>query len=215
MRLGSKGCLVDSTAEIARYERRALTRRAFIDSLPIFMGYSTMGFAAGVLLAIKADVVLSPLWAFLTSTLWVTCTMSVAAVPEIAARTSPLWIAAVTIAVNFRYSFYGVSLLSRWRNFPLWKKLYLIFMLTDENYALEAACPIRNERRYLHYCTRLSLFNHSYWVLGVTLGALTVVALGCVVDHAMIQRCTNGIEFSMAALFLVIFIDQIRGMIVR
>lgn len=206
---------MDATAEIPRYERRAITRRAFIDSLPIFMGYTTMGFAAGVLLAIKADVVLSPLWALCTSSLWVTCTMSVVGVAEIAQRTSLMWFAAITVAVNFRYIFYGISLLTRWKNFPLARKLYLIFMLTDENYALEASCTIRNEKRYLYYCTRLSLFNHSYWIVGVTSGALTVTLLGCVVDPAVIQRYTNGIEFSMAALFLVIFIDQIRGMLGR
>ena len=61
-------------------ESRAILRLAFLDSLPVLMGYSTMGFVAGVLLAAKGNVVLSPLWAFLSSTLWVTGTMSIAGV---------------------------------------------------------------------------------------------------------------------------------------
>ena len=39
-----------------------------------------------------------------------------------------------------------------------------------ENYALEAACQIRDPRRNLLYCTVLSALNHSYWVVGVTVG---------------------------------------------
>ena len=87
--------------------RRDVARRAFVDSLPVLMGYTTMGFVAGVLLAAKGNLQLSPLWAFLTSSLWVTGTMSIAGVPEIARRAPALAIALMTLAVNFRYAFYG------------------------------------------------------------------------------------------------------------
>ena len=190
--------------------RRAIFGRAFVDSLPVLMGYTTMGFVAGVLLAAKGDVVLSPLWAFLTSSLWVTGTMSIAGVPEIARRAPVVAIALMTLAVNFRYAFYGFTMLKRWKDVPLLRKAYLVMMLTDENYALEAACPIRDPAQNLRYCTILSALNHSYWVVGVTVGALAVCALGHLVDPERIRAWTNGMEFSMAALFLVIFTDQMR-----
>ena len=196
-------------------ERWAILRRAFVDSLPVLMGYTTMGFVAGVLLAAKGNVVLSPLWAFLSSTLWVTGTMSIAVVPELAARSSVWAIALMTLAVNFRYCFYGFSMLARWRTVPLPRKLYLILMLTDENYALEAACQIRDPERNLRYCTYLSALNHSYWIVGLTVGAVTVCLLGMAVDPATIRRYTNGMEFSMAALFIVILTDQVRGWFCR
>ena len=199
-----------AAVEIAPRERRAIRRLAFVDSLPVLMGYTTMGFVAGVLLAAKGNVVLSPLWGFLSSALWVTGTMSIAGVPEIAHRISPLAFALMTLGVNFRYAFYGVSMLSRWRDVPLLKKAYLVLMLTDENYALESACPIRDPAKNVYYCTVLSAFNHSYWVVGVTTGALVVCALGCLVSPEAIKSCTNGMEFSMTALFLVIFTDQMR-----
>ena len=195
----------------ASLEKRVILRRAFVDSLPVLMGYTTMGFVAGVLLAAKGDVLWSPLWAFLTSTLWVTGTMSIAVVPEIAARSSAWTIALMTLAVNFRYCFYGFSMLARWRNVPLPRKLYLILMLTDENYALEASCSIRDPQDNLRYCTYLSVLNHSYWIFGVTVGAIVVCILGQLVDPERIRACTNGMEFSMAALFLVIFTDQMRS----
>ena len=191
---------------------RAIFRRAFVDSLPVLMGYATMGFVAGVLLAAKGNVVLSPLWAFLTSSLWVTGTMSIAGVPEIARRAPVLAIALMTLAVNFRYAFYGFTMLKRWRDVPFIRKAYLIMMLTDENYALEASCQMRDPAQNLRYCTVLSALNHSYWVVGVVVGAVVVCALGHVVDPERIRAWTNGMEFSMAALFLVIFTDQMRSM---
>ena len=194
-----------------KLENRAILRLAFVDSLPVMMGYSTMGFVAGVLLAAKGDVLWAPAWAFLTSTLWVTGTMSIAVVPELAARSSVWAIAMMTLAVNFRYCFYGFSLLKRWKDVPLLKKAYLIMMLTDENYALEAACSIRDPVRNLRYCTFLSVLNHSYWIGGLTVGAVTVCLLGMAVDPETIRRYTNGMEFSMAALFIVILTDQTRS----
>jgi len=189
-------------------ERRAILRLAFVDSLPVLMGYTTMGFVAGVLLAAKGNVVLAPLWAFLSATLWVTGTMSIAGVQPISERTPIYTFALMTLAVNFRYAFYGFSLLKRWKDVSFLRKAYLILMLADENYALESACVIRDPKRNLRYCTFLSALNHSYWVVGVTVGALTVCLLGLAVDPETIRAHTNGMEFSMAALFLVIFTDQ-------
>ena len=190
-------------------EDRALFRRAFVDSLPVLMGYTTMGFVAGVLLAAKGNVILAPLWAFLTSALWVTGTMSIAGVQPISERAPLYAFALMTLAVNFRYAFYGFSLLKRWKDVPLVRKLYLILMLTDENYALEVACPEKDPRRHLFYCTVLSALNHSYWIVGVTVGAIVVCLLGLAVDPETIRRYTNGMEYSMAALFIVILTDQL------
>ena len=194
-------------------EGGALLRLAFVDSLPVLMGYSTMGFVAGVLLAAKGDVVLSPLWALLSSALWITGTMSIAGVQPIAARVSVGAFALMTLAVNFRYALYGFSLLRRWKDVPFLRKCYLILMLTDENYALESACVIRDPKRNLRYCTLLSALNHAYWIVGVVSGAVTVCLLGLAVSPEDIRRYTNGMEFSMAALFIVILTDQVRGKI--
>lgn len=200
---------------ISAYEKRAIRKRAFIDSVPVLMGYSTMGFVAGVLLAAKGGLLLSPLWAFLTSALWVTGTMSIAGVSEIARHASLCAFALMTLAVNFRYAFYGFSMLARWKDVPLLRKAYLVLMLTDENYALEYACRLQDPAKNLYYCTVLSILNHSYWVVGLVLGAVTVVVLGHVVDPEVIRKYTTGMEFSMAALFIVILTDQLRNAVRR
>lgn len=199
---------------IAWREWRTAASRAFVDSLPVLMGYTTMGFVAGVLLAAKGGVSLAPLWAVLSSSMWITGTMSFAFVPEIAARSSIATIVLMTVAVNFRYAFYGFSMLERWRKIPFVQKAYLILMLTDENYALEvAASQSMDDKTHLKYCTVISALNHSYWVAGVTVGAVVVCLLGMTIDPDVIRRHTNGMEFAMVALFLVIFTDQIRSFV--
>jgi len=199
---------------IAWREWRTAASRAFVDSLPVLMGYTTMGFVAGVLLAAKGGVSLAPLWAVLSSSMWITGTMSFAFVPEIAARSSIATIVLMTVAVNFRYAFYGFSMLERWRKIPFVQKAYLILMLTDENYALEvAASQSMDDKTHLKYCTVISALNHSYWVAGVTVGAVVVCLLGMAIDPDVIRRHTNGMEFAMVALFLVIFTDQIRSFV--
>ena len=52
-------------------------------------------------------------------------------------------------------------------------------------------------------------------MLGITAGAVFVCVLGHLVDPETIRRHTNGMEFSMAALFIVILTDQVRGRIGR
>lgn len=198
-----------------RRETRALLSRAFVDSLPVLMGYTSMGFVAGVFLATKGLLAWPVLWAFLLSFCWVSGAMVFAVVPEIAAQTPILPLMMLMAAVNFRYAFYGFSMLERWRGAPRLQKAYLIGMLTDENYALECAAAVGEPKLYLRYCTFLSLFNHFYWVVGVTVGALVVCLLGKAVDPVTIRRWTNGMEFSMAALFLVIFTDQMKGVFFR
>lgn len=190
-------------------------RRAFIDSLPVLMGYTTMGFAAGVLMGAKADVPFSPLWGFLTAAAFVSGTLSFAIVPLIAQSASLAAVAAMTLMINFRYAFYGISMLSKWKTVPFFKKLFLIHMLTDENYALETASTIKDRKLYEKYCTYLSALNLSYWISGVTSGCLVVYALEKALSPERIKAATQGIEFAMVALFLVIFTDQMKGFLGR
>ncbi len=196
---------------LAPVERRAVFRRAFIDSIPVLMGYTTMGFVAGVLLAAKGNVLLSSLWGFLTSLACVSGTFNFAIVQPVAERATLWAIALLVVGINFRYVFYGFTMLARWRDVPLLKKLFLIHMLSDENYALEAACRYTNPAAHLRYCLTLSALNLSYWVGGVTSGALALVLLNGTLNPDVIRRCTNGMEFAMTALFLVILTDQLKG----
>ncbi len=110
--------------------------------------------------------------------------------------------AIMTLMINARYFFYGLSMLDKYRkvNRGRW---YLIFALTDETYSLVSTLDTdnpknKNIKRTPYYFT-LSILNQIYWIIGCTSGAI----LGSTLNFN-----SKGMEFAMTALFVTIFIDQ-------
>ena len=193
-------------SQIARCERRAIVRRAFINSLPVLMGYTTMGFAAGVLFAVQVEASCAPVWEFFLAALVISGTMSFAIVPAIVAGTSIWGIALLTLGINFRYAFYGFSMLKKWRGIPFVQKWFLIHSLADAIYALDVGCKLKDPLKNRFYCLWNHGFNASYWILGSVTGAIA---------GSELPIPSEGIEFAMVALFLVIFTDQMKGLLKR
>ena len=181
--------------------RKPVLKQAFISSLPVLMGYTAMGFAAGVLLAVKSGIRLPALWAFLTSATSISGALQFMLADWIVSSKPMLDVALLTVCLNIRYSMYGLSLIERFRGLPLAKKIYLIWTLTDETYALEVENKVPPGGDSILYCLTLAALNHFYWIFGVTSGAVAGAAL---------PIPDKGIDFAMTALFLVILTDQCR-----
>ena len=75
----------------------------------------------------------------------------------------------------------------------------LILALTDETYSLVCSGEIPDGVDRNKYYFLVSLFDQIYWVLGSVAGSV----LGSVLNFN-----TTGIDFSMTALFLVVFVEQ-------
>ena len=107
-------------------------------------------------------------------------------------------IAMSTFFLNSRHMFYGLSFLESFGNWNI-RKLYLIFGMTDETYALLTTIQVPErfvkERYYLY----ITLFAQFYWVLGCTIGAILADVL---------TFNTDGMEFAATALFVVLLIEQ-------
>ena len=113
---------------------RSVWKAAFLATLPVLAGYSAMGCAFGILL--DANAGLGAGWSFLMSLTILSGSLQFAAV-EILNANFPLYkVALLTFFINIRYAMYGFSLIERFRDAG-WKKLYMIFALTDETYALQ------------------------------------------------------------------------------
>lgn len=112
-------------------------------------------------------------------------------------------IALLTLAINFRYAFYGFSMLERWKGVPFWQKYFLVHSLADEIYAIDLTCKESDPVRNRLFCLTNHFLDVAYWFVGTTLGALA---------GANLPIPSKGIEFAMVALFLVIFTDQMRGL---
>lgn len=178
-----------------------VAKRAFVSSLPVMMGYLAMGFAAGVLLAAHSGVRFPAFWGAITSATSISGALQFMIVDWTRMQTPLLQVALLTLCLNIRYAMYGLSLIGKFKNITWWKKLYLIWSLTDETYALEVAEKESSPNDSIRYCLTLAALNHLYWIIGVTAGAVAGMAL---------PFSDKGIDFAMTALFIVILTDQCR-----
>ena len=170
-------------------------RYAFVRSLPIMAGYIVLGLGFGVLLQSKGY---GAGWALVMSGLIYAGSMQYVAIDLLAGGASLISAAIMTLMVNARHLFYGLSMLDRFKGMG-GKKPYLIFSLSDETYSLLCAAepPAGVDRGWFFFW--ISLLNQGYWVLGSVAGGLLGAAL---------PFDTTGIDFAMTALFVVIFVEQ-------
>ncbi|MEJ5190057.1 AzlC family ABC transporter permease [Treponema sp. J25] len=169
-------------------------------TIPVLLGYLPLGFAFGFLL-VDAGY---PWWlAPLMSLCMYAGAGQYIAVGLFAAGAS-LWEAVlVTLLVNARHVAYGMALLQR---FPgrSWRRLYLIFALTDETFALLSSLPLpaspEEVETYHKRMFWIALLNHLYWIAGGTLGAIA---------GALLPFKIEGLAFALTALFIILMVEQI------
>lgn len=166
-------------------------KKAFIRSVPVMAGYIVLGMGFGILLR---NAGYGALWAFAMSTFIYAGSMQYVGINLISGGASVITTVLTTIMVNARHLFYSISMIDKYKNAGKFKP-YMIFALTDETYSL--LCEDKETDNGYRFF--VSLFNHSYWVIGSVLGSL----LGAVLPFS-----TAGIEFSMTALFIASFTEQ-------
>ncbi len=174
-----------------------ILKKSFIDTIPVLTGYIVLGFGFGIILKTNGYSI----WlAIAMSVLIYAGSMQYVAVGLLTGGASILTTVLTTLMVNARHLFYGVSMLSKYRETGK-KKPYLIFSLTDETYSL-----LCSDNKYFsetkdlnNYYLFVSLFNQCYWVLGTILGAVV---------GSIITFNTEGIDFALTALFITVFVEQ-------
>lgn len=171
---------------------------AFPLTLPICAGFLFLGFAYGVYMNSKG---FSFLWPMIMSLTIFAGSMEFVTVSLLTSAFNPLYAFLLTLMVNARHLFYGVSMLETYKDAGK-KKWYLIFGMCDESFSVNYSTkpPEGVDRGWFMFF--VTLLNHFYWVMGATLGGL----LG-----GLIAFSTKGIDFVMTALFVVIYIDQWRA----
>lgn len=179
--------------------KNRIIRLAFIKSLPVMAGYIVLGIGFGILLRNAGYGVL---WSFAMSLFIYAGTMQYVGVSLISGGASVITTAITTVMVNARHLFYSISMIDRYKGSGKYKP-YLIFALTDETYSLlsDGTVPegLEDPKDLNLYRFLVSFFNQCYWVTGSVLGSL----LGAVLPFS-----TEGIEFSMTALFIASFTEQ-------
>ena len=111
--------------------RKAL-RPAFTATIPVLCGYLFIGFAFGVMLR---DIGFTTPWAFLCSLTIYAGSGQYLLVSLLAAKASLVTVAVMTLLLNCRHIFYGLSFLETFHSMGA-RKWYMIFSLTDETYSV-------------------------------------------------------------------------------
>ena len=174
--------------------RKALSA-AFPVTVPVLMGYLAIGMAFGFMLQ---AVGYNFIWAFFMSLTIYAGSGQYLGVTLLSTAAALGTVALMTLLINFRHLVYGLSMLEKFRGMG-WRKFYMIFSLTDETYALlsSAQAPIGVDPRRFYFA--IALLDQSYWILGSVIGG---------VAGALIPFSTEGVDFAMTALFVVIAVDQ-------
>ncbi len=172
-----------------------MIRSALKISLPIMFGFVPLGIAFGLLFQ---ELGYPWYFASLMGIIVYAGAAQFMAIGFLSAGLGIIEIAMSTFFLNSRHMFYGLAFLESFGNWNL-RKLYLIFGMTDETYALMTTIKVPenyNKERYYLYIT---LFAQIYWVLGCTIGAIS---------PGFLTFNTDGMEFAATALFVVLLIEQ-------
>ena len=159
------------------------------------MGYLAIGMAFGLMLeAIGYNFI----WAFFMSVTIYAGSGQYLGVELLGTAAALGSVALLTFIINFRHLVYGLSMLEKFKGMGL-RKLYMIFSLTDETYALLSSARVPERVDPHAYYFAIAVLDHSYWIAGSVIGSVAGALLGF---------DTTGIDFAMTALFIVIAVDQ-------
>ena len=177
--------------------RRTLAA-AFPHTVPVLTGYLVLGMAYGVLMQAKGY---GAIWAFLMSAVAFCGSMQFVAITLLTSAFDPVGAFLMSLMVNARHLFYGVSMLGKYRGMG-WAKVPLVYTLSDETFSIVSSVEPPEGMRARDFYLAVSVLDYIYWVGGSVLGALA---------GKFIRLDTTGLDFALTGLFVVLFIEQVKN----
>ncbi len=169
-------------------------------SIPILISFIPVGLAYGILMQTSG---LNWVWTGACSLFVFAGSLQFPAVSFFAGGVSLLSVMIMALLLNSRHIFYGIPFLEKWKNYGIWK-LFLIYALPDEAFSLHCSNTFDDgnevNKRWTYVFDALLIL--LYWVSLSIIGAL----LG-----SLITFRTDGIDFALTALFIVILLEQLKA----
>ena len=170
-------------------------KAAFPYTIPIFAGFWFLGLTYGIYMNVSGFSFWYPMLMSLTI---FAGSIEFVTVNLLLGSFNPIQALAVTLMINARHLFYGISMLDRYRGTG-WKKPYLIFGMCDESFSINCSAQIPEGVDRGWFMFFVTLFNHLYWFTGSTLGGIF---------GSFLSFNTKGLDFVMTAMFVVIFLEN-------
>ena len=175
--------------------RKKAFQAAFPYTIPIFAGFWFLALAYGIYMNANGFPFVYPM---LMSLLIYGGSLEFVAVEMLLSPFAPMQVFIMTLLIQARHIFYGISMLDRFKGMG-WKKFYLIFGMCDETFSVNYTADIPENVDRGWFMFFVTLLNQLYWVSGATVGGLV---------GSLLEFDTTGISFVMTAMFVVIFLEQ-------
>lgn len=176
-------------------EIRRAFRYAFPHTIPIFAGFWFLGITYGVYMHVSGFSFVYPM---LMSMTIFTGSMEFVTANMLLGGFHPLQAFVMAILIGARHLFYGISMLDKFRGMG-WKKFFLIYGMCDETFSINYSAEIPPNVDRGWFMLFVTVLNYLYWVTGATIGGLF---------GSLIHFNTQGLDFAMTAMFVVIFMEQ-------
>lgn len=170
-------------------------KKAFPYTIPIFASFWFLGLAYGIYMNVSGFSFVYPM---IMSLIIFGGSLEFVAVEMLLSPFAPLQVLIMTLLIQARHLFYGLSMLDKFKGMG-WKKYYLIFGMCDETFSINYTANIPEDVDRGWFMFFVTLLNHLYWFSGATIGGLV---------GSLLQFNTDGISFVMTAMFVVIFLEQ-------
>lgn len=170
-------------------------KAAFPYTIPIFTGFWFLGLTYGIYMKVSGFSFVYPMLMSLTI---FGGSLEFVAVSMLLGRFAPVQSLIMVLMIQARHLFYGIAMLDRFKGMG-WKKAYLIFGMCDETFSINCTAKIPEGVDKGWFMFFVTLLNQLYWVSAATTGGL----LG-----SLITFNTEGLDFVMTAMFVVIFLEQ-------
>ena len=176
-------------------EHKRAAAYAFPKTIPVMAGYLFLGMAYGILMKVNGYGVW---WTLAISVFVYAGSLQYLGVEFLTAMANPVYAFFMSLMLNARHLFYGISMLDKYRHMGKTKP-YLIFGLSDETFSIVCHENIPKELSQEKVYFWITFLDQCYWIAGTVLGAVV---------GGFITFDTTGLDFALTALFVAIFVDQ-------
>ena len=170
-------------------------KAAFPYTIPVFAGFWFLSLAYGIYMHTAGFSFWYPMVMSLTI---FGGSLEFVAVAMLLAPFAPLQTLSMTLIIQARHLFYGISMLDKYKDLG-WKRIYMIFGLCDETFSINCTVKVPEDVDKGWFMFFVTLLDQFYWVSGATVGGLV---------GSLLKFDTTGLDFAMTAMFVAIFMEQ-------
>ena len=170
-------------------------KAAFPHTIPIFAGFWFLALAYGIYMNVSGFSFWYPM---IMSAVIFGGSLEFVAVSMLLSPFAPIQTLILTLMIQARHLFYGISMLEQFKGMG-WKRFYLIYGMCDETFSINYTASIPDGVDKGWFMFYVTLLNQLYWVSGATVGGIV---------GSMLNFNTEGLDFVMTAMFVVIFLEQ-------